>query len=117
MTTSSVADIDQFIRAQKEKLLRDKQSDFGPQYYDNNANFDPNQFVDVNQYRRPNAGPPPNYIPPNQTSPRLALKQAHPSPSIYVPLDEQPAVQADRITKKYPEQVFGLEETLKIKSF
>ena len=113
MTTSSVADIDQFIRAQKEKLLRDKQSDFVPPYYDNNSNFDPNQFVDINQYRRPNAGPPPNFIPPNQTSPRLALKQAHPSPSIYVPLHEQPPVQADRITKKYPDQVFFLKQRIR----
>lgn len=38
-------------------------------------------------------------------SPRAAIKQAHPSPSIYVPLEEQMPVQAHRITRVYPEKV------------
>jgi hypothetical protein len=40
-------------------------------------------------------------------SPRAAIKQVHPSPSIYVPLDEQIPVQAHRITRVYPEKVIS----------
>ena len=36
----------------------------------------------------------------SQPSPRLALKQMHPSPSIYVPLKEQVHVQAHRLVFK-----------------
>lgn len=64
------------------------------QNFDNNP-YD-NRFNNNNNNNFSNGYYGQNQIEP-QMSPRLALKQAHPSPSIYVPLHEQAPVQAHRL--------------------